>query len=508
MLSNCFDNMRKTLSIWILLLGVTFVVSGQETRIIWQKSIGGIGYDRVNDIITDSEGDAYVLSTVQIANNHEIQVSKISESGDFLWTETVGGERDDTGKKLLIDSNNDLLILGASNSQDIHGASTHGSLDVLVIRMSTSGSLKSIHTYGGSHYEEAASILQKPDGNYIVSGTTLSNDGDILGNKGQADVWLFELDQTGALLWSQTQGGLDDEWAVNTKLLSDGSLITVASTSTYQDDYSQNHGDVDVALYHTNSFGELIWKDLYGGFQADFPADIELLPNGNFLVGANTFSSNADIPSNAGGQDVLLMEIDNSGDLIWSKTYGSSGNERIAEIEPKGNGFVLFGSSNSASLSAAVGNGSQDYWMYEINENKEVVDQYLFGASGFDEGVTFTLLKDGSVLMGGESNSNDGVIGANMGKNDGWLLRVKSNFDTSSVQATVHPNPSRGIVYVNELQEGAVLSLMNMQGATIGNVSATFGTSKILDLSTQPAGVYLLQVTYPDRKEVLRIVRN
>ncbi|GAB5416970.1 MAG: hypothetical protein Crog4KO_18370 [Crocinitomicaceae bacterium] len=492
----------------LLFFAITSVVSGQDTRIIWQKSIGGIGYDRVNDIITDSQGDAYVLSTVQVSNNHEIQISKISSAGDFLWTQTIGGERDDRGHQLLLDANGDLLILGETNSQNILGASTHGSIDLLVIRMTLSGAVLKINTYGGTKFEEAASILQKPDGNYIVTGTTLSKDGDVLTNAGQADVWLFELDAYGSILWSKTQGGVDDEYAVNSKLLADGSIITAASSSTYQDEYSDNHGDIDVALYYTDEFGQLLWKELYGGFLSDFPADIELLSNGHFLVGANTFSSNADIPFNAGGQDVLLMEIDQNGDLLWAKTYGSFGNERIAEIEPKGEGFVLFGSSNSASMNAAVGNGSQDYWMYEINEDKEVVHEYLFGASGFDEGVTFTLVNDGSVLMGGESNSNDGVIGSNMGKNDGWLLRVDSKTDESHSEASVHPNPSRGIIYVNELEEGAVLSLTNTQGAPISNAVMTYGTSKILDLSTQPAGVYFLQVNYPDRKEVHRIVRQ
>lgn len=484
------------------------MVTGQDTRIIWQKSIGGVGYDKVNDIITDANGDVYLLSTVQVANNHEIQVSKMSSAGQFLWTETFGGERDDRGHQLLIDSKGDLLVLGETNSQSVLGTSTHGYIDIIVIRMTRNGIVKNARTYGGTKFEEAASILETTSGHYIVTGTTLSDDGDILYNNGQADVWMFQIDGNGELQWSQTHGGSDDEYAVQTKALPDGSLITVASSSTYQDDYSNNHGDVDVALYHTNGFGVLLWKDLYGGFLADFPADIELLSNGHFLVGVNTYSSDADIPSNAGGQDVLLMEIDQDGDLHWAKTYGSFGNDRIADIEAKTGGFVLFGSSNSASLNAAVSHGSQDYWMYEINEDKEVVDQYLFGASGFDEGVTFALLNDESVIMGGESNSDDGVIGSNMGKNDGWVLRVGKSSGDGLTQASVHPNPSTGIFYVNDLEEGAVLSISNMQGAPISNSIMTYGISKILDLSAQPSGVYFLQVTYGDRKEVHRIVRN
>lgn len=508
MLSNLMKNIRHSVQICILLLLSFAAVKAQDTRIIWQKSIGGIGYDRIDDIITGANGDAYVLSTVQVLDNHEIQVSKINSSGTFIWTQTMGGERDDTGKKLLLDDDGHLIVLGATNSQNILGATTQGSLDLLFIQMTTNGEVMHVHTFGGSGFEEPASVLQKPNGNYIITATTLSKDGLITNNAGQADVWLFEINALGTIFWSETHGGVDDEYAVNTKLLDDGTLITVANTSTYEGDYTANHGDIDIALYHTTPQGQLLWKDLYGGFAADYAADIEVLANGHFLVAGNTFSNDGSVMSNAGGSDALLLKVDPTGDLLWSKTYGSFGNERIAELEPKGSGYVLFGSSNSARMNEAVGNGNQDFWMYEINSDMEVIHEYLFGASGFDEGATFSLQSDGSVLMGGESNSDDGVIQVNMGKKDGWLLKVNSNLNGTVSGASVHPNPSRGTVYVNELDEGAELSLTNMQGAPISNVIASYGTSRILDLSNQPTGVYILQINYPDRREVHRIIHH
>jgi hypothetical protein len=498
---------RQLVYICITFLLSASAVFSQDTRIIWQKTIGGIGYDRVDDIVTDAYGDAYVLATIQVNDNHQVQVSKISAGGDYLWTKVFGGERDDTGKQLLIDKNNNLIVLGASNSNNILGKTTQGSLDLLLLRLSGSGELLDVHTYGGSEYEEAASILQKPNGNYIITATTLSEDGDIPSSHGQADVWCFEIDPDGTIVWSQTYGGLDDEYAVKTALLSDNSLITVASTNTYQGDYLENHGDIDIVLYRCDAGGNMLWKELYGGFLADYPADIIVKSNGNYLIAANTFSSNADVVGHMGGSDAWLIEVGTDGDLLWSRTYGAAGNDRIEDITSKGSGFVLFGSSNSAILNTAIGNGSQDFWMYEINGNMEIQDQYLFGASGFDKGVTFALQPDGSILMGGESNSNDGVIPLNLGKNDGWLLRVKTTIDEEFSEALVHPNPTKGLVYVNELQENAVLFLTNMQGAPIHNLITPYGTSRILDLSAQPAGVYLLTVQYPERREVHRIIR-
>lgn len=500
--------MRRVLYICVLIFISTVVVHGQETRIIWQKTIGGIGYDIINDIVTNSSGDSYVLSTVQVLDNHEIQVSKVSSGGDFLWTKTIGGERDDTGKKLIIDRDGNLIILGATNSKNILGLSSLGSLDLILIRMNPSGEVLNTYTYGGTKFEEPASVLQKPNGNYIITGTTYSSDGAVLSNSGQADVWLFEINTSGSVLWSQTLGGNDDEFAVTTELMDDGTLITVANTSTYENDYIENHGDIDIVLYHASAYGQLLWKELYGGSLADYAADIEVLANGNLLVAGNTFSSNGNIPNNAGGSDAILMEVSQTGKLIWSKTYGSSGNERIADLEAKGDGYILFGSTNSDLLSSSAGFGSQDFWMYEINSDMEPVHEYLFGASGFDEGVTFELQADGSVLMGGESNSNDGVIAMNLGKNDGWLLKVNRNLNGDLSKASVHPNPSKGIVYVNELDEGAELNLTSIQGTPIPNLITPYGTSRVIDLNNQPAGVYILQVVYPDREEIHRIVRH
>jgi len=505
MLSNCSQFMRYLVHISVLFLCFSLVASGQDTRIIWQKTIGGVGYDKINDIVSDPAGDSFILSTVQDDNHHEIQVSKISAGGVFEWTEVIGGERDETGKKIIIDNEDNLVILGATNSQNILGLSTSGSLDLLLVKMTKGGQILSTNTYGGTQYEEPATVLQKANGNYLVTGTTYSEDGLLSTNAGQADLWVFEIDPSGVIVWSETHGGNDDEFAVDMKVQDDGSLIILANTSTYEGDYEKNHGDIDIVLYHTSSFGQLLWKDLYGGILADYAADIELLSNGHFLVAGNTFSSNGSVPNNSGGSDALLMEIDQTGDLLWSKTYGSSGNERIADLERKGEGYILFGSTNSDFVSGSVGFGSQDFWIYELNGNMEPVNEYLFGASGFDEGVTFSLQSDGSVLMGGESNSTDGVIAANLGKNDGWLIKVDGNFDSDAAKASVHPNPTSGTVYVNDLDENAELSLTDMKGSPVSSTITPYGTSRVLDLQAHPAGIYILKVTYPDREEIHRI---
>lgn len=501
--------MRIVLYISLVMLCSIFSGRAQGTRILWQKTIGGIGDDKINSLVTDAAGDSYVLTTVQEGNNFQIHVSKITSDGVFLWTTSIGGERDDTGTEIILDASGDLIVLGTTYSKEIPGVSMKGHSDILVARISSDGVVKKLQTFGGSFFDFPASILQKPNGNLIITGTTSSFDGDVPLNIGQSDIWLFELTSSGKILWSSVLGGVDEEAAVETKLMDNGDLIVLGTTSTYEDGYLENHGDIDIVLYHTSPTGILQWKQLYGGFLADYASDFEVLPNGNFLIAGNTFSDDGDILSNAGGSDAWLIEASQiDGSIEWSKTYGSYDNEYIVALEPAGDGFMLLGSSNSSYINNITGHGSRDFWLYQIDAQKEVTDEYLFGASGFDEGVAVVLNPDGSILMGGRTNSSDGVVQGNNGKNDGWLLKIDRSGQKDLEEATIHPNPTEGTVYINNLQDDATISVYNMNGVLVEESAVSTVSSKIMDFTAYPSGMYLINITYSDRKEVHRIVKH
>jgi len=66
---------------------------------------------------------------------------------------------------------------------------------------------------GGSDWDEAYSIQQTSDGGYIVAGKTYSNDGDVIGNHGSSDLWVVKLSSTGSLQWQNCLGGSGGEEA-------------------------------------------------------------------------------------------------------------------------------------------------------------------------------------------------------------------------------------------------------------------------------------------------------
>lgn len=485
------------------------LVWSQEARVIWQKNIGGIGYDWVDALVSDENGFTYVLSTVQEGDNHQVQVAKLNEDGETQWSKVIGGSRDETGKEVIITSNGNIVITGASYSKNLSSNLINkGYSDIFIATFTPEGELIQMNLYGGSQIDMPASIMERANGNILVSATSWSDDHDVNENAGNADIWLFEVNAKGTILWSQSFGGSNDDYAVKTIELEDQSLLLLGNTETNNNEYSAHHGDLDIILYKLNGTGSLEWLQLYGGFLRDFGSGVSELDNGNFLVAGSTFSNEGNIYENAGGSDAWLFEVDTQGFLQWSKTYGSYGNESIASLQKKDDGFVIFGSSTSSVMNNVNSHGSQDFWLYEISSDMEIVDEYLFGSSGFDEGYSVVLNPDGSVLMGGLSNSKEGVSSNESGNNDGLILKVQPNISGKTTLATAHPNPTKDLVYINRIPENSTIQVTNKNGQMVLDGIEIFGAAKAIDLSAYPSGVYFVNILSPDHNQVLRVIKD
>jgi len=77
-----------------------------------------------------------------------------------------------------------------------HGASQ----DAWVLKLDSLGGLLWNNCYGGSSDESAYSIRQTFDDGYIVAGANYSIDGDVVGNHGSSDFWVFKLDGSTGIL--------------------------------------------------------------------------------------------------------------------------------------------------------------------------------------------------------------------------------------------------------------------------------------------------------------------
>ena len=81
-------------------------------------------------------------------------------------------------------------------SDDGDITNNHGERDAWILETDASGNLIWQGCYGGSDIDLANFVVPTLDGNYTFAGYSRSNDGDVSGNHGMHDFWVFKLEGT------------------------------------------------------------------------------------------------------------------------------------------------------------------------------------------------------------------------------------------------------------------------------------------------------------------------
>jgi hypothetical protein len=180
--------------VWILKLGA-------DGTKLWQKVLGGVQDDAANAICATADG-GYVIAGLTASNNGDVSenkgsfdawIIKLDNKGNKKWQRTLGGSDFDNALTLTETKDHDLLIGSYTNSMNGDVQSNHGKSDVWMIRMNQEGGVVSRTTYGGTDTEFPQAVLSRPDKSFVVAGVSRSNNGDVPGNRGGSDGWIFTI---------------------------------------------------------------------------------------------------------------------------------------------------------------------------------------------------------------------------------------------------------------------------------------------------------------------------
>ena len=331
-------------------------------------------------------------------------------TGSTTFQKIYGGTSVEVGRGVVALPDGFLLV-GQTNS---FGA---GGWDMYAVRIDSSGTVQWSKAYGGSGTDVARAVVALSDG-FLVVGNTQSF------GAGGNDMYAVRIDSSGTVLWSKTYGGSRNDYA-NAVVgpLADGGFLLVGST----DSFGTAANEYDMYAVRIDKDGNVKWSKTYGGSRIDGGGAVVALSDGFLLVG-NTESFGA------GENDMYAVRIDGSGNLVWSKAYGGSGDDVARAVVALSDGFLLVGNTKS------FGAGGNDMYAVRIDSSGTVQWSKAYGGNKDDVARAVVALPNGDFLLAGNTDSFAGE-----GDSDMYAVRIDSSGTVLWSKTYVGMGPIDGI---------------------------------------------------------------
>lgn len=199
--------------------------------------------------------------------------------------------------------------------------------------------------FGGSGYDAGYDVKQTLDNGYIIAGSTSSF------GQGNTDVYLVRLDSMGNRKFERSFGNYNNEIGKSVIQLADSGFVVLGYTN------STGFGGYDIYLLRTDKNGNLLWQKTIGGSDWDFGYSLQETFDGGFVIAGTTYSFGR------GNADGYVVKTDNSGNIVWTKTYGGQADDEFKSItQTADGGFALTGYTKSYNDA-----DSGDVWVFKLD---------------------------------------------------------------------------------------------------------------------------------------------
>lgn len=347
------------------------------------------------------------------------------------WSHCFGGSQYDIGYDVEVTNDNCFLVISNTLSNDGDIVLNHGSADVWVIKLDSTGNTMWQRSYGGSNGDGSAAICKTYDGMSVIGGGSSSIDGDLTFNQGSADYWVFKIDNVGNIVWQNTYGGSGPEFIRSIWATSDSGFVAVGDCDSDDGDVTGHHGvassDPDIWVIKIDSLGQLVWQKSLGGIYGEEGYGVCQNRFGDYYIAGNCAIPTGDVTANYGGFDFWIVKLNDQGNIIWERSLGGSSSESPNSILPTWDGgCIVTGESSSIDGDVTGNHGGADVWVVKIDSSGVIQWQRSYGGSGGEGGWNIRKTNDGGYVVLAGSSSMDGEVSGQHGFLDFWLFKIDS----------------------------------------------------------------------------------
>lgn len=461
-----------TIIAYLFLIGYSY---SQGVNLEWAHSFGAKSHDRSYFESVDSHGNLYVVGnfmdtvdfdpSIQVTNlisrgYHDSYIQKLTPSGALLWAKRFGGYGLNFTRRIIIDNKDNIIIYGYYEDTLVFDDSSlsdtlfsKGGYEGFVLKIDNNGSLIWLKTIGSGGTTQANFLGVDKQNNILVCGMFMDtvdfNPGtatNIVISNGSFDAFVVKLDSYGNFIWLNTFGGLDWDEVLNLTLdqfdniyisgnfagqvdFDSGSGINNISSQAYQDAFVQK----------LNSQGGHIWTKTYGGSFSDYAFVVKTDDFNNLYVGGQFYytvdfdpGTSIDMHTSTGADDYYIQKLDTNGNLLWVKTFGGTGNDKVYDMgfDDYGNLYAVGIFENlvdfdpDTSSNFVSSRGGYDVFIQKLDSNGNFVWVKTFGGIGNDYLHSLELFSNNQIYLSGQFDSilimDSSLIGSNLISNGGY----------------------------------------------------------------------------------------
>ena len=218
----------------------------EQGDIVFEKTYGGSNQDLAFDATPVSDGGYIFCGKVSSvdgdAADRTIETAtgwfaKLNAAGSLAGKVYLGEAEVDVGLVAMEALNGDFVFAGTTGSAADYD-NFHGDYDAFVLRVGASGNIRWKKAFGGSERERLTDFIETNDGNFILVGMTVSDDGDIPARVGGEDVMLLKINGEGNIITGTTFGGGSNDKVFKIKQIGNNEFACAGQTSSFVDLYT------------------------------------------------------------------------------------------------------------------------------------------------------------------------------------------------------------------------------------------------------------------------------
>ena len=446
----------------------------------------------------------------------DVLLVKVDPLGQFVWAKRAGSPTSDQGRRVLATDDGGAVVTGrftgSANFGDM-GFSSQGSDDAFLTKLSASGDFVWTLVAGGPNSDYGYALARDRENNSYWGGRFQG--AAVFGAlnltaAGANDAFLVKVDPGGKLLWARKLGGSGEDWAKAIATTATGEVVLAGYFSDSAAFGTQNltsAGNTDVFLARLHASGEFLWAKRFGGAQAEEANAVITDAAGNIYLGGNFLGSvqfGQTTLTSRGERDVFLVKLNHEGVPLWAIQFGGPAWDEGWEVASATDGGVyvtgLFASTAGFGGFNLTSRGLDDAFLAKVNPSGSVVWAKQGGGAADDEGWGVAADRAGAVLFtgafAGTARFDESILESTGGSRDIFLVRLD---DVSAPVILVSPQDQ--VVSEEAL---AVLSVvaggsepLTYQWRKDGRevAGATAATLRLLDVTPSDAGQYSVEVS-------------